>query len=591
MANYLRHSTWPSTTIRALERNETLNLTLSGTGLTFGQSTATLTIRDNDFVPTSGNLVLNEIFINSPGNDPPHEFVELSGLAGIGMGSLYYVAIEGLVGPTVGQFEKIVDLGPYLNGSNGLSLLTPQEPGFAYNVNPATTQIQDLGTVANENVSSNNDSTSYLLLYSPSRELTDFAFDFDWDNDGSLELPVGATIVDVVGVRTLGLSDQVYGPTSSILSFTAAEVDSISRKRSDLDRNDGSAWFGGNLLSAGDDYLLYEAAQSTALPVTGAAMTPGDVNTGTDVQSPLVALTSVTPNSDGTITVSFDGPVSQVLSGDSSAAPATGSGISITDTNGQPIPIIDARPVVTGIGTSTLTLSFTGSGVVGGQLPAGTYQLNFVGNGIIANGRAVDVANNDTQLNGFFEFEFTVSDVPGLPGDYNGSGTVDAADVVVWRKLNGQTGPGLAADGDGDMDVDQDDYLVWRTNFGRTGSESSATIQPGTAAGAVLAGAAAEGSIDVGRDARDQAIAQSTAPGIRLGVTPARRASFGRTVPTTRLEPSLLLDIHQRGVAGAGHDGQNFATGRPSDSRFDEYFSELGDSRMSDGLSKLVAAI
>ena len=62
----------------SLERNETLNLTLSGTGLTFGQSTATLTIRDNDFVPTSGNLLLNEIFINSPGNDPPHEFVELS---------------------------------------------------------------------------------------------------------------------------------------------------------------------------------------------------------------------------------------------------------------------------------------------------------------------------------------------------------------------------------------------------------------------------------------------------------------------------------------------------------------------------------
>ena len=43
------------------ERNETLNLTLSGTGLTFDRSTATLTIRDNDFVPSSGNLKLNEI--------------------------------------------------------------------------------------------------------------------------------------------------------------------------------------------------------------------------------------------------------------------------------------------------------------------------------------------------------------------------------------------------------------------------------------------------------------------------------------------------------------------------------------------------
>ena len=136
----------------SLERNETLNLTLSGTGLTFDQSTATLTIRDNDFVPTSGNLLLNEIFMNSPGNDPPHEFIELSGLANMGMGSLYYVAIEGLVGPNEGAFDKVVDLGAYFNGSNGLSLLTPQEPGYAFNVNPATTHIQDLGTVAVENV-------------------------------------------------------------------------------------------------------------------------------------------------------------------------------------------------------------------------------------------------------------------------------------------------------------------------------------------------------------------------------------------------------------------------------------------------------
>ena len=177
----------------------------------------------------------------------------------------------------------------------------------------------------------------------------------------------GAQIVDAVGVRTLGQPDQVYGLTSSILSFTAAEVDAISRKRNDTDRNDGTAWFGGNLTSAGDDYLLYEAS-SAALPVTGAAMTPGDVNTGTDAESPLVALTGVTPNPNGTITLTFNGDVSQVLAGDGSAATATGSGITITDTSGVPIPVIDARPTVTGIGTNTLTLSFTGSGVVRRQI-------------------------------------------------------------------------------------------------------------------------------------------------------------------------------------------------------------------------------
>jgi hypothetical protein len=434
----------------SIERNETLNVTISGTGLTFDRSTATLTIRDGDFVPTSGNLLLSEIYMNSPGNDPPHEFIELSGLANMGLGSLYYVAVEGLVGPNTGAFDKVVDLGAYTNGSNGLSLLTPQEPGYAFNVNPATTHIQDLGTVAMENVNTNNDSVTIMILYSPIRELSTFAFDYDWDDDGDLDLPDGVQTVDSLGVRTLGQDDQVYGPTANILSFTAAEVDSVSRKRSDSDRNDGSAWFGGNLTSAGDDYLLYEAS-STALPVTGASMTPGDINTGTAVQSSLVSLLSVTPNAPvGTVTVTFNGDISQVLAGDGSIAAATGSGISITDTNGVPIPIIDSRPVITGIGTSTLTLSFTGSGVVGGQLPAGSYQLNFVGNGFVANGRAVDVANDGTQVNGFREFEFTVS--PGLPGDHNKDNSVDVADFVMWAKL------GAPVDG----------YTTWSTNFGRT---------------------------------------------------------------------------------------------------------------------------
>jgi len=427
-----------------LERNETLNVTLSGAGLTFGQTAATLTIRDNDFNPASGNLLLSEIFMNSPGNDPPHEFVELSGLANMGLGSLYYVAIEGLVGPNTGAFDKVVDLGPYTNGSNGLALLTPQEPGYAYNVNPATTHIQDLGTVAVENVNTNNDSVTIMVLYSPSRELSTFAFDYDWNDDGSLDLPLGVQVVDSLGVRTLGLADQVYGPTANILAFTAAEVDSVSRKRNDSDRNDGTAWFGGNLTSAGDDYLLYETS-STALPVPGASMTPGDINTGNDAQSPLVALASVTSNSDGTVTVTFTDNVSQVLAGDGSSAAATGSGITISDTNGQPIAVIDARPQVTGIGTNTLTLSFTGSGVVGGKLPPGTYQLNFVGNGIIANGRVVDVNNNGTQIDSFSEREFTVTDVPALDGDFDGSGAVGNGDLTLLLDNWGDAVPPIPA--------------------------------------------------------------------------------------------------------------------------------------------------
>jgi hypothetical protein len=60
----------------------------------------------------------------------------------------------------------------------------------------------------------------------------------------------------------------------------------------------------------------------------------------------------------------------------------------------------------------------------------------------------------------------------GLTGDYNGNGTVDAADYVVWRSSMGATGSSLPADGNGDQVVNHDDYVVWWRNFGKTASAS-----------------------------------------------------------------------------------------------------------------------
>lgn len=56
---------------------------------------------------------------------------------------------------------------------------------------------------------------------------------------------------------------------------------------------------------------------------------------------------------------------------------------------------------------------------------------------------------------------------PELAGDYNGDGTVDAADYTVWRESLGSEVL-LAADGDGNLIIDEADFLVWRTNYGAT---------------------------------------------------------------------------------------------------------------------------
>jgi hypothetical protein len=64
-----------------------------------------------------------------------------------------------------------------------------------------------------------------------------------------------------------------------------------------------------------------------------------------------------------------------------------------------------------------------------------------------------------------------LTETPALTGDYNGNGTVDAADYVVWRKTLGSD-TDLRANGDNTGSsagvIDQADNAVWRANFGRT---------------------------------------------------------------------------------------------------------------------------
>lgn len=63
---------------------------------------------------------------------------------------------------------------------------------------------------------------------------------------------------------------------------------------------------------------------------------------------------------------------------------------------------------------------------------------------------------------------------PGLLGDYNFNGVVDAADYVVWRNTLGQVGPALAADGNNNQAVDLADYGIWRSHFGQTAGSGAA---------------------------------------------------------------------------------------------------------------------
>jgi hypothetical protein len=72
-----------------------------------------------------------------------------------------------------------------------------------------------------------------------------------------------------------------------------------------------------------------------------------------------------------------------------------------------------------------------------------------------------------------------VGTLPFVPGDYDRSGAVDAADYVLWRKTSGQdVGAFSGADGNGDGTIDQSDYEFWQARFGDFFPErGSAAIQ------------------------------------------------------------------------------------------------------------------
>ena len=65
-----------------------------------------------------------------------------------------------------------------------------------------------------------------------------------------------------------------------------------------------------------------------------------------------------------------------------------------------------------------------------------------------------------------------VSLVPLVLGDYDGDGSVDASDYIVWRKSIGST-TNLAADGNGNGVIDNGDFDVWRAHFGQTAGTGS----------------------------------------------------------------------------------------------------------------------
>jgi hypothetical protein len=81
-----------------------------------------------------------------------------------------------------------------------------------------------------------------------------------------------------------------------------------------------------------------------------------------------------------------------------------------------------------------------------------------------------------------------LSAAPMPTGDYNGNGSVDAADYVEWRDTLDQFAPqiGSGADGNANGMIDAGDYNYWRARFGNSASGAGSGSSVPEPAAAIL---------------------------------------------------------------------------------------------------------
>jgi hypothetical protein len=387
----------------------------------------------------SGQVLLNEIVVDPPGTDAPCEYIELSGPPNASLANLYILDVDGDTDGNPGLTNFVVAFGnpaPTL-GSNGLFVLvgTNQCGSRTYPAGTVVASVQQL----NSEVFPNGTNT-FLLVSSPT--VINPGQDYDTDNNGTLELPAGATIVDSIAWTDGGASDITYGPR---LTANGGTIGAATRFLGNTTANSAAAWYGGALTGANNASVTYSATIRTANFPSNGVLTPGDINVGT-------------------------APTSQKTPFDFDGDHKTDIGI-FRPTSGEwwVLHSLDSSVFAAQFGSATdkpMPADFTGDGkadIAFFRPSGGTWFVL----------RSEDFS--------FYGFPFGISTDTPAPADYDGDGKADpavfrAGDWYILRSSDGTTASaqfGVAGDKPVPTDYDGDgkaDLAIYRPN-GATGGE------------------------------------------------------------------------------------------------------------------------
>ena len=254
-------------------------------------------------------LLLNEVLADAAGTDTPFEYVEIKGIPGRTLTDLYFVSIEG-DSASQGLADVVVSLGGSQLGSNGLLVI--KADGLGHAIPPETTVVIGPETFNSGGGALENGSNSFAIIQSPT-PIT-IGSDLDPENDGVLNLPSGAVLIDAVGWVDGGAGDIAYG---AILTQAATfPPGAATRFLHDNRAISANAWYSGDLVGTNSSltYTSVAASRSANFP-EGGILTPGAVNIPGDAnQAPSTNADEYTLEPGGTLTVNAP---AGVLSNDS----------------------------------------------------------------------------------------------------------------------------------------------------------------------------------------------------------------------------------------------------------------------------------
>lgn len=279
----------------------------------------TMACGDGEYLvfPANKGLVINEIKANIPEDAHVKQYVELRGTPGKTLKHMYLITVDG---DENGDEDKPFEDWGYIDyacsldgvtvGENGLVLIkNPDEYNTAeaagtslVNDSVIRTYDEDVDGKAFADGIIEHDAMTFLLVQS----LTPITMgsDLDADNDGTLELPENAVVLDAVGWEAGG---RAY--TDVLLAQSASDPDAATRFYDDLTPSSASAWANGDVYEDPDkddgdlpDELLYDTLQASSNLPPKAALTPGGHNFK---QAPFVLLNEI---------VTVDEPYIELLS-------------------------------------------------------------------------------------------------------------------------------------------------------------------------------------------------------------------------------------------------------------------------------------